>query len=204
MADEQHRPDGGRPDRPDTPGETQDHPEVSENVENGQNEEGYGTFETYDEQAEYVESDLTDEQADPLEALQSENLSRVGSGGGPGDVSGAAFGGPISGAAGAQAKPAAKRTTPAHQFKEFFVPLLVFAAVALVGVGALVLLTYPPAVEDSSAVAAANHGYDVHPTTPGRSNLPRYLAIAAFPMAAVMLAGAWLFWRDVQSAKKGR
>lgn len=83
------------------------------------------------------------------------------------------------------------RHVHARQFKQVMIPLLVTMAAVLLlcGAGALWML---PAAEEPNVQVHTLLGTDMQ----------KWLGIAAFPIAAILLAGAWLFRRDIRLAGK--
>jgi uncharacterized membrane protein len=78
-----------------------------------------------------------------------------------------------------------------HQFKSIMIPLLLAVGVLLFVCGAFVL------IYDGDA-----EGVEIDPPTGLLGNMRSWFPIAAFVVGAILLAGAWLFRRDLKAAQE--
>ncbi len=91
----------------------------------------------------------------------------------------------------ARAANIARKAKHAHaaQFKQTMIPLLIAAAALLLILGTWVLLKLPTAEQRATNPDTGNMLY---------RPWALYAVLAAYPLAAILLLGAWLFRRDVQ------
>jgi hypothetical protein len=74
-----------------------------------------------------------------------------------------------------------------NEFKKFMMPLLLAVGVLLLVMGAIVIAMMPP-------VNPSREEFLCQPYA-------KWVVISAFPLSAVMLLGAFMFWKDIQSKK---
>ncbi|HUU22307.1 MAG TPA: hypothetical protein VM389_07195 [Phycisphaerae bacterium] len=150
------------------------------------------TAEDLREVEEYFEADDVEDAASPLAIMQGETAESASdpvlmSAGLPGAA------GPAAQAARLRRHGRLASQAHAHQFKRFMIPLLLVTGVLLFVLG---------------GAALALQGSLESAETAGQGSLlasksARWSAVAAFPLGAILLLGAWLFRRDVRRAEKG-
>ncbi len=82
-----------------------------------------------------------------------------------------------------------------QQFKHLMIPLLVIVGAMLLVLGTLTAFRLPSPAEIEHARAIGNRSLLFQPFS-------KYLVLAAFPLGAILLVGAWMFRRQLKRAKK--